>query len=276
MTTPATDLTLPIAFVGGGNMARALLGGLTAAGVAPQALRVADPAPDLAALARLGIAAVARDNATAVRGARTVVLAVKPQVMEAACRSIAGEVAASGALVISVAAGTRLADLERWLGGRAAVVRCMPNTPALVGLGATGLVANPRVDAAGRAGAAALMASVGIVEWFEDESLMDAVTALSGSGPAYFLRLIEHLEDAAVELGLPRAAARRLAIQTGLGAMRMAADADVEPAELRRRVTSPGGTTAAALAAFDAGGLGELVRAALTAARDRGRALGGG
>ena len=263
-----------IAFIGGGNMARALIGGLIRAGTPAGALRVADPAPDRAALAALGPLAIAEDNAAAARGARVVVLAVKPQAMAEACASIAAEVGAADPLVISVAAGTRIADLDRWLGGGRRIVRCMPNTPALVGLGATGMVANAAVDAAGRATAERILASVGIVEWIADEALMDAVTALSGSGPAYFLQLVEHMESAAVALGLPRASARRLALQTGLGAMRMAADADVEPAELRRRVTSPGGTTAAALAAFERGGFEQLVEDALTAARDRGVELG--
>jgi len=264
-----------IAFIGGGNMARALIGGLLRAGTPAAALRVADPAPDRAALEALGPLTITGDNTAAAHGATVVVLAVKPQVMEAACRAIAAEAKAGDPLVISVAAGTRIQDLDRWLGGGRRIVRCMPNTPALVGLGATGMVANAKVDAVARASAERILASVGIVEWIADETLMDAVTALSGSGPAYFLQLVEHMESAAVALGLPRASARRLALQTGLGAMRMAVDADVEPAELRRRVTSPGGTTAAALAAFDQGGFARLVEDALTAARDRGVELGG-
>jgi pyrroline-5-carboxylate reductase len=269
-------VTDKIAFIGGGNMARALIGGLLRSGTPVAALRGADPQPDRAALGALGPLELAADNAAAVHGAAVVVLAVKPQVMEQACRSIAAEARRARPLLISVAAGTRIADLDRWLDGEQRIVRCMPNTPALVGLGATGMVANGAVDAAGRATAERIMASVGIVEWLADEALMDAVTALSGSGPAYFLQLVEHLEDAAVGLGLPREGARRLAIQTGLGAMTMAATADAPPAELRQRVTSPGGTTAAALAAFERGGLGALVRDALTAARDRGVELGGG
>lgn len=268
----------PIAVIGGGNMARALIGGLVRAGAAPATLRVADPAPDRAALAALAPPdqpiAIAADNAAAARGAAVVVLAVKPQVMAEACAAIAAEARAARPLVISVAAGTRLADLDRWLGGGQRLVRCMPNTPALIGLGATGMVANAAVDAAARATAERILASVGIVEWIDDEALMDAVTALSGSGPAYFFQMVEHLESAAVALGLPRASARRLALQTGLGALTMASEAGVEPAELRRRVTSPGGTTAAALAAFEQGGFERLVRDALTAARDRGVELG--
>jgi len=264
-----------IAFIGGGNMARALIGGLRAAGERASIV-VADPMPDRAALSALDRVELAPDNAAAVRGAAVIVLAVKPQVMREACASIAAVVAAERPLVISVAAGIRTSDLDAWLGGGARIVRCMPNTPALVGAGATGCCANAAVDAASLARAERILASVGTVERIEDEDLMDAVTALSGSGPAYFLLLVEHLESAAAELGLPRASARRLALQTGLGAMQLALAEGVDPAELRRRVTSPGGTTAAALASFESGGFERLVRAALTAARDRGRELGGG
>lgn len=264
-----------IAFIGGGNMARSLIGGLLKAGTPAQAIAVADPV--LEPLAPLGVRAM-QDNAAAARDATVVVLAVKPQVMAAACRSIAGELATSlvagrAPLVVSVAAGTTSADIERWLGREHAVVRCMPNTPALLGAGATGMCANPRVSAEQRATATRLMRSVGTVEWIDDEALMDAVTALSGSGPAYFFTLIEHMTQAAVDLGLPEASARRLAVQTAVGAARMAAEPGADPAELRRRVTSPGGTTAAALASFERDALAAIVARALTAARDRGREL---
>jgi pyrroline-5-carboxylate reductase len=152
----------------------------------------------------------------------------------------------------------------------------MPNTPALLGAGATGMCANARVSAAQRASAERLLAAVGIVEWIADEALMDAVTALSGSGPAYFFMLIEQMTRAAVALGLPEASARRLAVQTAFGAARMAAESGEDPAELRRRVTSPGGTTAAALASFERDAMAAIVARALTAARDRGRGLAAG
>jgi pyrroline-5-carboxylate reductase len=267
-----------IAFIGGGNMARSLVGGLIKSGTPPTAIRVADPV--LEPLAPLGVRAT-RDNAEAARGAAVVVLAIKPQVMETACRAISAELAASAAagdapLVVSVAAGTRIADIERWLGQAHAVVRCMPNTPALLGAGATGMCANPRASAVQRANAERLLANVGAVEWIADEALMDAVTALSGSGPAYVFMLIEHMTQAAVGLGLPAASARRLAVQTVLGAARMAAESGVDPAELRRRVTSPGGTTAAALASFERDAIATIIARALTAARDRGVELGEG
>lgn len=266
---------LDIAFIGGGNMARSLIGGLLKAGTAAGSIRVADPV--LEPLAPLGVTAT-RDNARAVRGAGLVVLAVKPQVMATACRAIAAELAAAAdagraPLVVSVAAGTTIASIERWLGREHAVVRCMPNTPALLGVGATGMCANPRVSAAQRTAAERLLAAVGTVEWIDDEALMDAVTALSGSGPAYFFLLIEQLTRAAVALGLPESSARNLATQTALGAARMAAEPGADPAELRRRVTSPGGTTAAALASFERDAFAAVVARALTAARDRGREL---
>jgi len=266
-----------IAFIGGGNMARSLIGGLLRSGTPAATIRVADP--ELGPLAPLGVRAT-QDNAAAARGAGLVVLAVKPQVMDAACGAIAAELAAAAdagraPLVVSIAAGTTIAAIERALGRPHAVVRCMPNTPALLGAGATGMCANARVVAAQRASAERLMASVGIVEWIEDEALMDAVTALSGSGPAYVFLLIEQMTEAAVALGLPAASARRLAVQTALGAARMASESGEAPAELRRRVTSPGGTTAAALASFDRDAFAAIVARALKAARDRGRELAG-
>ena len=260
-----------IAFIGGGNMARSLIGGLIKSGAPAASIRVADPV--LEPLAPLGVRAT-QDNATAAQGAAVIVLAVKPQVMETACRSIAGALAPDSApLVVSIAAGTTIANIERWLGRAHAVVRCMPNTPALLGVGATGMCANARVSTAQRASAERLLTAVGTVEWIDDEALMDAVTALSGSGPAYYFMLIEQMTLAAVGLGLPEASARRLAVQTALGAARMAAESGVDPAELRRRVTSPGGTTAAALASFERDALAAIVARALTAARDRGREL---
>ncbi len=260
-----------IAFIGGGNMARSLIGGLIKSGAPAASIRVADPV--LEPLAPLGIHAT-QDNATAAQGAAVIVLAVKPQVMEAACRSIAEALAADSApLVVSIAAGTTIASIEHWLGRAHAVVRCMPNTPALLGVGATGMCANARVSTAQRVSAERLLTAVGTVEWIDDEALMDAVTALSGSGPAYYFMLIEQMTLAAVGLGLPEASARRLAVQTALGAARMAAESGVDPAELRRRVTSPGGTTAAALASFERDALATIVARALTAARDRGREL---
>ena len=176
-------------------------------------------------------------------------------------------------LVVSIAAGITAAQLERWLGGDIAVVRCMPNTPALLGAGVTGLFANPRVDAAGRDAAQSLLAAAGETTWIGDEALMDAVTAVSGSGPAYVFLLAEAMQAAALAEGLPADAARKLVLQTILGAARMLTEEEVDAAELRRRVTSPNGTTQAAIESFEAGGFRDLVAGAIHAATVRGREL---
>jgi len=263
-----------IAFIGGGNMARSLVGGLVARGTPGDAIRIAEPVDALReALARDFDARVFSDGAAAVVGASTWVLAVKPQVMRAVCEALAPQAQATRPLVISIAAGITAAQLERWLGGNIAVVRCMPNTPALLGAGVTGLYANANVEAAGRDAAQVLLASAGDTVWIDDEALMDAVTAVSGSGPAYIFLLAEAMQDAAVGEGLPADAARRLVLQTVLGAARMLTEGDADATELRRRVTSPNGTTQAAIEAFEAGGFRALVDRAIRAATDRGRAL---
>ena len=264
-----------ICFIGGGNMARSLIGGLIADGYPAGRLRAADPAADQREqLERLfGIRTFA-DNEAAVEGAEVWVLAVKPQVMHEVAASLAK--AAQGAarpLVISIAAGIRSADLDRWLGGGAAIVRCMPNTPALVQSGATALYATPAVDENGRELAESILRAVGLTLWLDDEDLMDAVTALSGSGPAYFFLVMEALEAAGKHLGLPAESARLLTLQTAFGAARMALESDEGPEVLRARVTSPGGTTERALQVLEAGDLRGLMQEALSAARDRAREL---
>ncbi|PWG61977.1 pyrroline-5-carboxylate reductase [Spiribacter halobius] len=264
-----------IAFIGGGNMARSLIGGLVADGYPADRIRVADPhAERRGQLAdRFGITAL-EDNAEAARGADAVVLAVKPQVVKQVAEPLGGILREAGALVISIAAGVREADLSRWLGGGVAVVRTMPNTPSLVQTGATALYANERVSADQRDLAESLLRAVGITQWLEDEALMDAVTAVSGSGPAYFFLLMEAMEDAGAELGLPRQTARLLTLETALGAARMALESEEEPAKLRQRVTSPGGTTEAATRVLEEGGLPELYRRALRTAAERAGELG--
>lgn len=263
-----------LAFIGGGNMARSLIGAQRARGVPPASIRVAEPrAETREAMAREFGVPVFADNAEAVAGADGVVLAVKPQVMHAVCTGLAEPLRDVRPLVISIAAGIRIAQIERLLGARHAIIRCMPNTPALVGAGASGLCANPNVNADQRALAERLLGAAGIVRWIDDEAQMDAVTALSGSGPAYFFLLVEAMEDAAVELGLPRDTARALAEQTCLGAGHMLADGGGTAAELRQRVTSPHGTTAAALDAFEQGGFRRLVERAMAAAQHRGAAM---
>lgn len=264
-----------IAFIGGGNMARSLIGGLIAKGRAPSCIHVAEPVASLrdALQADYGISAF--DTATtAVAGTSTWVFAVKPQVMRTVCESLATQAQAQRPLVISIAAGISGSQLERWLGGALAVVRTMPNTPALLGAGVTGLHAGGLVDAQGRIRAETLLEAAGQTVWIDDEDLMDAVTALSGSGPAYVFLLAEAMIEAGISEGLPAPVARVLALQTVLGAARMLTEADApDAAELRRRVTSPNGTTQAAIEAFEAGDFRVLVASAIHAARVRGREL---
>jgi len=273
-TEPRIQNPGPTAFIGGGNMARSLIGALIGGGVAASSIAVAEPdATTRDALARDFGIAVHAAGADAARGATTIVLAVKPQVLQAVCADLGNAIGSAAPLIVSIAAGIRIDQIERWIGRPLPIVRAMPNTPALIGAGATGLIANARASADDRARAQAMLGAAGRTAWIEREALMDTVTALSGSGPAYFFLLVEALEDAAVAQGLPRETARMLASQTCLGAGRMLAESGDAPATLRERVTSPGGTTAAALAAFDEGGLRELVATAVAAATERGREL---
>jgi pyrroline-5-carboxylate reductase len=274
MTDTRTSPAAPIAFIGGGNMARSLIGGLVARGSDAASVRVVDPNADSRdALARdFGVRTFA-DASEAVDGAVTWVLATKPQVLRGVCESLAGVAQTTRPLVLSIAAGITATQLDRWLGGNVPVVRTMPNTPALLGAGVTGLFANARVDEAGRARAQALLESAGETVWIDDEARMDAVTAVSGSGPAYIFLLAEAMEEAAIAQGLPAQDARTLVLQTVLGAARMLVESDEAPAELRRRVTSPGGTTQAAIETFEAGGLRTLVAEAIANAARRGGEL---
>jgi pyrroline-5-carboxylate reductase len=259
-----------IAFIGGGNMAASLIGGLRAQGLAADAIRVSDPGEtQRASLAAEHGVATFTSNAEAVAAADVVVLAVKPQVMQAVCRELAASLQ-PGRLIVSIAAGISCASLQNWLGPQPqAIVRCMPNTPALLRQGVSGLYANAQVSAAQKQQAERLLSAVGLALWLDEESLIDAVTAVSGSGPAYFFLLIEAMTAAGERLGLPRDTAAQLTMQTALGAARMACESDVDAAELRRRVTSPNGTTEAAIKAFQAGGFEPLVQQALDAAAHR-------
>ena len=268
-------MTFPtIAFIGGGNMVRSLVAGLVAQGCDPADIRVAEPVDALrdALAGDFGINAFAT-AAEAVAGAHAWVFAVKPQVMRTVCESLAPLAQAEKPLVVSVAAGITSAQLGHWLGGGLGVVRAMPNTPALLGAGATGLHANAAVDANGRSTAERLLAATGPTTWIEDESQMDAVTALSGSGPAYVFLLAEAMIAAGVAEGLPRDAAQALALQTVLGAARMLVESGEAPDELRKRVTSPSGTTHAALESFEHVGFSAIVARAIHAARVRGGEL---
>jgi pyrroline-5-carboxylate reductase len=266
---------LRLALIGGGNMGRGLIGGLIARGLPAGQIRVADINEDgLAALAREFGVDTTTDNAVAVRDARVVVLAVKPQQMAPVVMALRPQLAATQPLLLSVAAGIRAADLARWCGAGIAVVRAMPNRPALVGAGASGLYAAPAVTPAQRDLAARVMAATGLAVWVDEEAQLDTVTALSGSGPAYFFQLAELMANAAVAQGLDPGVARALAAQTLAGAGQLvAAERDADLARMRAEVTSKGGTTEAALAQFAASGLPEIVRLAMDAAARRSREL---
>lgn len=264
---------MKLAFIGGGNMANALIGGLIGRGVKPGAISVVEQA----AAARRKLAARYRIRASAAPDARTaaadtLLLAVKPQDMRAAAAPLAGSL--RGKLVISIAAGIRLKDLSRWLGGHAKLVRCMPNTPALIGAGITGLYAPPGVSAAEKRRAERILGAVGAVVWVHDESLLDPVTAVSASGPAYVFWFIEQLAKSGEALGLSAQVSMKLALQTALGAAMLASRSKEPPAVLRERVTSKGGTTEAALRVFEQERLAEHFRHAVEAASRRGAEMG--
>lgn len=272
MTAPAP---LRVAIIGGGHMARALLGGLLARGFDPGRITVTAPSEATrAALAQQYGVGVSADNRAAVAGAQVVVLAVKPQVMATVVRELAPALQLERPLVISVAAGVRVAELARWIGEGVPVVRAMPNRPALLGAGATGLFAESDVGDIQRARATELLAATGLAVWVDSEAQLDVVTALSGSGPAYFFRLAELMAEAATAAGLDAALARQLAAQTLAGAGRLvAAETSPDLAAMRAAVTSKGGTTAAALARLDELGLPATVAQAMQAAARRSREL---
>jgi len=263
-----------LSFIGGGNMAGSLIAGLIADGWNPASIRVSDT--DTRQLERLSQRfpiETSSDNAQAVAGADVLVLAVKPQVLEGVAHTIASSVARVNPLVISIAAGIPETALRQWLGDKTAIVRCMPNTPAMVQSGATGMYANPLVTDEQRSIAESILRAVGIVVWVDDEAMMDAVTALSGSGPAYIFLFIEALQASARELGLAEETAYLLALQTVFGAAKMALESQEDAATLRQRVTSPGGTTERAINTFQEGGFEKLVSKALYAAAERSREL---
>ncbi len=264
-----------IGFIGGGNMATSLIGGLVANGTPPGAIRVSDPdTPKLDGLARRFGVGAAADNAEVASRCATVVLAVKPQIMRAVVQGLAPTLGAHAPLLVSIAAGVREADIARWAGGDMAIVRTMPNTPALVGCGATALYANTKVDAGQRERADAILKAVGITVWVDDEAQLDAVTALSGSGPAYYFLLMEIMQATGEAMGLDADAARRLTLQTALGAARIANESDEPPAVLRERVTSPGGTTERALVTMRDSGIDKVVAGGIRGARQRSIELG--
>ncbi|NNJ18661.1 pyrroline-5-carboxylate reductase [Pseudomonas putida CSV86] len=257
-----------IAFIGAGNMAASLIGGLRAQGLEAAQIRASDPGAEQRAKihAEHGID-LFESNAEAIEGADVVVLSVKPQAMKAVCEALKPSLK-PGQLVVSIAAGITCASMKKWLGAQP-IVRCMPNTPALLRQGVSGLYATDEVSVEQRQQAEQLLSAVGIALWLDSEAQLDAVTAVSGSGPAYFFLLIEAMTAAGEKLGLSRETASKLTLQTALGAAHMAVSSDVDAAELRRRVTSPNGTTEAAIKSFQANGFEALVEQALGAAAHR-------
>jgi pyrroline-5-carboxylate reductase len=263
-----------ITFIGGGNMAASLIGGLINNGYPATHIRAAEPLAERREVlgAQFGITCF-DDNIAACDSAAVVVLAVKPQVMPTVAAGLGAGISASKPMVLSIAAGIREPDIRRWLNFDAAIVRTMPNTPALVGSGITGMFANANVSAAERGAADNILQAVGKTVWVDDEDLIDAVTGVSGSGPAYFFLLMELLAATGEKLGLSNEAATTLALHTALGAARIAIEGDDAPGVLREKVTSPGGTTERALGIFRDGGMSDLVESAVTGARDRAREL---
>ena len=251
-------------------MARSLIGGLIDYGMKPQLITVGEPnASRRQELTNdFGVTALA-DNVAAVNESDIVILAVKPQVMKTAVIPLSKGLSEKNPLLISIAAGIPISSLESWTGGDLAIVRAMPNTPALINMGITALFANSRVSPEQHNQAKSILRAVGKVVWVEEETLMDTVTAVSGSGPAYFFYFLEALEQAAIEEGLDENTARLLTLETALGAARLAIETTKSPSELRDQVTSPGGTTEAAIQVFNYSDISQILKRAVTAARKR-------
>ncbi len=263
-----------LCFIGAGNMARSIIGGLIADGYPKQQILATDP--NLAHCQQftqtMGVACDVDNVQTAVQ-ADIIILAVKPQQLSAVCQELAETVQQNQPLIISVAAGIRTQDIAQWLGGEVAIVRAMPNTPALIQSGATALFANHLVKDEQKDQAEHILRSTGLVVWVKEEQQIDAVTALSGSGPAYYFLFMEAMEQAGEQLGLDAKTARVLTLQTALGAAKMAMESSDDPATLRQKVTSPGGTTEQALKVFESQGCKEIVQQAMQAAYHRSLSL---
>ena len=261
-----------VGFIGAGNMAISIMTGMLKNGWPAANISASDPfEPGRERASKLGIRTSA-ENLEIARDSEVIVLAVKPQQLSAVCEELADCCQQHQPLIVSIAAGIGTGSLSNWLGAGVPIIRCMPNTPALVGLGASVLFAAEGVDGAHRSTAQFLLECAGTVDWVEDEELMHAVTAVSGSGPAYFFLILEAIRDVGEKMGLNAELANRLAIQTAAGAAAMAAG-DVDLVELRRQVTSPGGTTERAIAAFEGGGLRQLVEQAMNDCAARAREL---
>ena len=269
---------MSICFIGGGNMASAMIGGLLKRGFAKEQISVVeiDKANHQRLIAKYGIVVLAEQDQQTIRKCDVVVLAVKPQQMKAVAIQLGPNLSA-GTIVLSIAAGIRLNDLARWLqnqGAGYAMVRAMPNTPALVGAGMTGLYSFPPLNEQQRIHVEEVMRATGAFVWINSEEDMDAVTAVSGSGPAYFFYFIEALEQAGKELGLPEQTARKLALETAFGAAKLACEGAEDPAALRSRVTSKNGTTERALLSMDANHVKQHIITAVKAAAARSREMG--
>ncbi len=269
-------MSTKITFIGAGNMATSLAGGMIAKGMDPINITLSDINEQQLQQVRKQLQVnTTRDNINACQKADVVVLAVKPQVMGEVLAPLADLFRQRKPLIMSIAAGITLSQLEGWIGSELPIVRCMPNTPALVETGATGLFANANVSQPQREQARSIMGAVGLALWLESEDQIDAVTAVSGSGPAYFFLVMEAMIAAGKSLGLSDQVAKQLTLQTALGSAQMAITSDVEPAELRRRVTSPGGTTERAIGILEDNQLRETFAKALEGAYQRSKELSG-
>lgn len=265
-----------IALIGAGNMGSSLIGGLINSGHPADHLIATDMSEDkLAEIRETFHAKTTTNNREAVQKADVVLFALKPQVFRQAAEALRDLIQSRRPLVISIAAGIRESSIQLWLGGRIAIVRTMPNTPALIRCGATALFANPFVSAEQRSLAESILRAVGITVWLDDERLMDTVTALSGSGPAYFFLVMESLQRAAEETGLPADTARLLTLQTALGAARMAIESGAPLEKLRHNVTSPGGTTEKAVSVLEENDIRGIFAKAIQAAKKRSEELAG-
>lgn len=263
-----------ICFIGAGNMSRSLIGGLLASGYDKSKVWASDPSTETARslTQRFGIQCYT-DNQQAIEQADTLVLAVKPQQLQPLCKSLAANIQANKPLIISIAAGVRSDDINRWLNGDQAIVRAMPNTPALIQTGATGLFANKQVNASQKANAEHILRAAGLTLWLKDEAQLDAVTALSGSGPAYYFLFMEAMEAAGKKLGLDEKTAHLLTLQTAFGAAKMALESTDDCTTLRKQVTSPNGTTERAIQSFETDQLAAIVERAMQASYQRAQQL---
>jgi pyrroline-5-carboxylate reductase len=268
MSTPV------IAVIGAGNMGSNLIGGLIRNGHPKEKLWASDTNEEkLAHVQQQFEISATSDNVKAVLAAEVIIFAIKPAFFASVLRDLAPHLQTRQRLLISIAAGIRESSIQHWLGGSQAIVRAMPNTPAMIGCGATALFANALVTSEQRSLAESILRAVGVTVWISDEHLMDTVTALSGSGPAYFFLMMESLQEAAEQLGLPTETARLLTLQTAMGAARMAIESGTSLVELRRHVTSPGGTTEKAVGVLEENNIRDLFRKALQAAKLRSEEL---